>query len=105
MGAAGVRFPRSPSPSRAMPYPTVGSFERLDPAFDDLVPEDARIELLAEGFDWSEGPVWRSLGRGTDGGRGDDVGGYLLFDDIPKNTTYRWKEGEGLRVFLRPSGY
>ena len=32
--------------------------ERLDPAFDGLVAPDARIEILAEGFRWSEGPVW-----------------------------------------------
>src|SRR4051812_26444603 len=62
--------------------------------FDELVAPDARLELLAEGFEWSEGPVWR---------RGD--GGHLLFNDTPRNTTYRWKEGEGLSVFLRPSGY
>src|SRR5690606_21516628 len=42
---------------------------------------------------WSEGPVWRKSG------------GYLLFSDIPRNTIYRWKEGEGLSVFLRPAGY
>jgi gluconolactonase len=67
--------------------------ERLDPAFDALVPADAKVERLAEGFDWTEGPVWRHSG------------GYLLFSDIPKNTTYRFKEGEGLSIFLRPAGY
>ena len=67
--------------------------ERLDPAFDALVPRDAQVETLAEGFDWTEGPVWRH------------AGGYLLFSDIPKNTIYRFKEGEGLSVFLRPAGY
>jgi gluconolactonase len=61
--------------------------------FDDLVPRGARVEVLASGFDWSEGPVWRASG------------GYLLFSDIPRNTIYRWKEGEGLSVFLRPAGY
>jgi gluconolactonase len=72
---------------------TVGSLERLDPAFSALVSPDARIEKLAEGFDWSEGPVWRRSG------------GYLLFSDVPKNTIYQWQEGKGLRVFLRPAGY
>lgn len=67
--------------------------ERLDPALDALVPRDARIEKLAEGFQWSEGPVWRKSG------------GYLLFSDIPANTIYKWKEGEGISVFLRPAGY
>ena len=38
--------------------PTVGSIERLDPKFDALVPKDAKIEVLASGFEWAEGPVW-----------------------------------------------
>jgi gluconolactonase len=64
-----------------------------DPAFSALIPPDARIDTLASGFRWSEGPVWRRSG------------GYLLFTDIPANTVFRWKEGEGLSVFLRPAGY
>ena len=67
--------------------------DRLDPAFDALVPRDAKVEKLAEGFAWTEGPVWRR-------GAGD-----LLFSDIPNNTIYRWKESDGLSVFLRPAGY
>ena len=74
--------------------PAVGArIERLDPAFDALLPPDAKVEKLAEGFDWTEGPVWARNG------------GYLLFSDIPKNTVYRWKEGEPLSIFLRPAGY
>jgi gluconolactonase len=72
---------------------SIGSIERLDPAIDALITRDARIEVLADGFDWSEGPVWRR------------DGGYLLFSDVPKNTIYKWKPGEGISVFLRPSGY
>lgn len=69
------------------------SIERLDPALDRLIAPDAKIEVLAEGHDWTEGPVW--IRRG----------GYLLFSDIPKNSIYRWKEGEGERLYLQPSGY
>ena len=81
--------------ARATPIaPAAGSrIERLDPAFDALVPAGAQVEKLAEGFDWTEGPVWRKQG------------GYLLFSDIPKNTVFRWKEGEGLSIYLRPAGY
>jgi gluconolactonase len=71
----------------------IGRIERLDPALDALVPRDARIEKLADGFAWTEGPVWRKSG------------GYLLFSDIPNNTIVRWKDGEGISVFLRPAGY
>jgi hypothetical protein len=35
-----------------------GRIERFDPAFDQLVAKDAKFEKLAEGFTWSEGPVW-----------------------------------------------
>jgi gluconolactonase len=76
-------------------YPAVGRVDRLDPALDRLVPPDARIEQLAQGFAWSEGPVWRR----------DDAGGHLLFSDVPGNTIYRWDERRGLGVFLRPSGF
>lgn len=73
---------------------TIGSIERLDPALDALVPPDAQLEVVAEGFDWSEGPVWI---------RQD--GGFLLFSDVPTNTVYRWDERSGLAKYLRPSGY
>jgi gluconolactonase len=66
---------------------------RLDPAMDALVPADAKIEVLASGLDWAEGPVWRKSGD------------YVLFVDIPANTIYKWQEGQGLSVFLRPSGH
>ncbi len=71
----------------------VGGIERLDPSLDQIVAPDARVEVLASGFDWAEGPAWRK------------AGGYLLFSDIPKNTIYQWKPGAGLSVFLRPAGY
>jgi len=74
---------------------TLGTMRRFDPALDELIPPDAKIEILAAGFTWSEGPVWR--------GSADD--GHLLFSDIPRNTVFRWKEGEGISVFLNPSGY
>ncbi len=72
---------------------TLGTIERHDPRLDQLIPGDATIEVLAEGFNWSEGPVWIP------------EEGHLLFSDVPENTVYRWKEGEGVSVFLKPSGY
>ncbi len=74
-------------------YPTLGKIVREDPRLDRLIPKDAKIEVLATGLDWSEGPVWvRNAG-------------YLLFSDIPRNSVMKWKEGEGLSLFLKPSGY
>jgi gluconolactonase len=74
-------------------YPTVGKVESNDPRFDKLIPKGAVLEKLAEGFKWSEGPVWVKKG------------GYLLFSDIPRNAVNRWQEGKGVKVFLKPSGY
>ena len=81
------------APCAAQPRPTVGQIERLDAALDALIAPDAKIEQLAAGFQWSEGPVWRVSGR------------YLLFSDVPANTIYKWQESTGLSVFLRPAGY
>ena len=53
---------------------TIGEIVRLDPRLDHLVPKDAVIEVLADGFKWSEGPVW------------DREHDRVLFSDIPSNT-------------------
>jgi gluconolactonase len=72
---------------------TIGRIERQDPRLDGIVPRDAVIEVLAEGFRWSEGPVW------------DKAGGRVLFSDVPNNVVHAWSEKEGLSSFLKPSGY
>jgi len=74
-------------------YPTLGTIQRLDPRLDALIPKDAVVERIAEGFDWSEGPLW------------DAKEPRLLFSDVPTNTVYQWSEAAGLKVFLKPSGY
>jgi len=79
--------------SHQAPYPTFGSLERLDPALDKLLPASATIEKLAEGFDWIESPLWVKSG------------GYLLFSEIPLNSIYKWEEGQGVSLFMRPAGY
>ena len=67
------------------------SIERLDPAFDKLVPPAAQIEKLAEGFVWSEGPTWFQ--------------GSVVFSDVPENIIYQWKPGATkATVFMQPSG-
>lgn len=76
----------------AEPVPAFqGSIERLDPALDALIAPGTKIEVLASGFNWSEGPVWR------DGG--------IVFSDVPENTVFGWKEGDtAAKVVLKPSG-
>jgi gluconolactonase len=75
------------------PQESAARVERLDPALDRLVAPDAKVETIAQGYDWVEGPVWAKSG------------GFLLFSDVPKNVVYRWKAGEGAREYLKPSGY
>lgn len=72
---------------------TTGNLVALDDAFYNYVDENAKIEVLAEGFIWSEGPVWVR------------EGGFLLFSDAPQNTIFKWKDDEGISAFLKPSGY
>jgi gluconolactonase len=69
------------------------TIERKDPRFDKLVPKDAVIETLADGYHWTEGPVW------------DRAQKAVLFSDIPANVVMRWKEGGPPDVFLKSSGY
>jgi gluconolactonase len=84
----------SPSAASASITTAAGSrIERLDPALDALLDPNARIEKLADGFAWTEGPVWRR------------DKGYLLFSDIPHNTVWKWNERDGLQIFMRPAGY
>ncbi|HEX7942271.1 MAG TPA: hypothetical protein VF488_10725 [Gemmatimonadaceae bacterium] len=71
---------------------TGSRIERLDPALDALIDPNARVEQLADGFAWTEGPVWRR------------DKGYLLFSDIPHNTVWKWNEAEGLSIYMRPAG-
>jgi gluconolactonase len=77
------------------PAKVLGKIERKDPAFDKLIPQDAVLEMIADGYDWAEGPVWVK----------EKDGGYLLNSDIPKNLIVKWKEGEGKSNFLKPSGF
>ena len=70
----------------------IGSLEFLDPRMEELIDKNAKIELLAEGFDWAEGPVWVERLNG------------VLFSDVPNNKVYMWNEKKGLSIFLEPSG-
>src|SRR6185503_16440679 len=73
--------------------------------FLNLIEMTTPIEKLASGFDWSEGPVWIKAGQPPINAPSALSGGYLLFSDVPSNTVYRWKAGDGVSVFVHPSGY
>jgi gluconolactonase len=68
-----------------------GKIVRLDPAFDRIVPRNAEIELVASGFEFTEGPVW--------------VDGALLFSDPNANTIYRYEPEGRVSVYRVKSGY
>jgi sugar lactone lactonase YvrE len=59
--------------------------------FQELVP-DFQVEKVAEGFKFTEGPVWSWKDKA------------LYFSDIPNNRIMKWTEGEGVSVLLEPTG-
>ena len=89
-----VFYPGSTGPVAVEPQEVNVEVLRLDPAIDAIVPPNAKLYKLAEGFQFTEGPVWVS---------GD--GGYLLFSDPNANTIYKYTAEGDLSVFKHPSGY
>jgi gluconolactonase len=85
--SATLDFYRSAAPAGA-----AADVLRADPAIDRIVPRDARIEPLATGFSFLEGPVWLPEGL-------------LLFSDPNDNVIYRWSADLGVSVFRTKSGY
>jgi gluconolactonase len=71
-----------------MAQPTV----KKDPAFEALVPSSAKIEKLAGGFQFTEGPLYYKEG-------------YVLFSDIPANVIYKWTKDGKSAEFRKPSGF
>ena len=61
--------------------------EKLDPKFDTLIAPDAAIEIIAEGFKFTEGPLWNKAGN------------FLLFSDIPASRIYKWSASKGVEVY------
>jgi len=76
-----------------MKYKSIGTIERLDPSLDNIISANAKPEIIAEGFEWCEGPLWVEKHN------------MLLFSDVPMNTIYKWTEEKGKEVYLKPSGY
>ena len=73
---------------------TLGKIHIVQPAGEELIDKNAPIEILAEGFEWSEGPLWWKEEKA------------VLFSDVPKNTVFIWRDnGEGALPYIKPSGY
>jgi gluconolactonase len=81
------------SPVSAISSTPVPAIIRIDSRLDQIVPSNAELEKIADGFAWAEGPVWNQREK------------YLLFSDVPNNRIMKWKAGQGASVFLQRSGY
>lgn len=68
-----------------------GTIERLDPALDSILAKDARIERIASGFDFVEGPLWRSEKR-------------LWFSDVLGNVVRSVTSDGKVEVLIRNAG-
>ncbi|MFD0915591.1 SMP-30/gluconolactonase/LRE family protein [Pseudahrensia aquimaris] len=66
-------------------------FEIRDPRFHDVIAPEARLEVLAGGFTFTEGPIWHREEQ------------WCVFSDIATSRQYRWSEAEGLSLFRTPS--
>lgn len=84
----------SPAPapdSTAKEAPAVGKILRLDPAFDALVAKDARIEKVATGFTFTEGPLWRPQNA-------------LWFSDVPGNVVRSVTPSGDVKILIQDAG-
>ena len=63
------------------------------PKLSIIIPEAAQIEIIGEGFEWTEGPLWLPTEN------------KLIFSDIPKNSIFEWSEKGGTKLYLKPAGY
>ena len=71
----------------------IGSIEKLSNEMDEFISKDSKIEIIAKGFNWSEGPVWTKKLNA------------VLFSDVTNNIIYKWDEKNGLDIFLNEIGY
>jgi gluconolactonase len=70
-----------------------GTIEVISNELASIIKKDATVEVVAEGFQFTEGPFWVEKEK------------MLLFSDVPANTVYKWTEAKGKEVYLKPSGY
>ena len=82
----------APSSDAAKPKMAIGEIVSWDQALSGIVSTNTPIEVLAEGFQWAEGPAWDSKRK------------QLYFSDVPQNKAFKWSEQDGLQAFLDPSG-
>lgn len=77
--------------------------ERKDAALDAIIPANAKLEKLADGFAFTEGPVWIEAHNPAIAPDSDE--GFLLFSDPNNNTIYRMTPDGDVSPYLTKSGY
>jgi gluconolactonase len=75
------------------PTTEVATIEVVSTELSKLIKKDAKVEIVAEGFQFTEGPYWFDKEK------------MLLFSDVPGNTIYKWTEKGGKEVYVKPGGY
>jgi gluconolactonase len=98
MRYAKLEFHKVPAgPIAVTPHEVNVEVIRNDPAMDAVVTHNPKIFKLAEGFQFTEGPIWVSDKSKS--------GGYLLFSDPNANIIYKYVPEGQLSVFKKNSGY
>jgi len=59
----------------------------------EIVPGNSKVEIIGEGFRWTEGPLWLPSEN------------KLIFSDIPSNSIFEWTEKGSIKLYLKPAGY
>ncbi len=85
--ATGVALLAAPAFAQVAP-----AVRRVSSKLDRIIAPDAKVEVIATGIQWAEGPVWVKQG------------GYLLFSDPPANIMRKWTREGGVSLFMQPSG-
>src|SRR5438309_5837957 len=95
-GARTTRDGRGVSPmmaSEALDITTTAlKVDRMNAGIDAIVSPDTKLERVATGFTWVEGPIWIPAG-------------YLLFAEITSNSIRKLTPDGAVSIFLQPSGY
>jgi gluconolactonase len=73
--------------------PPGATIEFVSDELAKVINKDAKVEIVADGFQFTEGPLWVEKEK------------MLLFSDVPGNTIYKWTEAKGKEVYIKPAGY
>jgi gluconolactonase len=71
----------------------IGTVEFVSPELSSVIKKTAKVESIAQGFQFTEGPVWVEKSK------------MLLFSDVPGNTIYKWTAEKGKEIYVKPAGY